>query len=75
MRSRLNVSPTFGPASLAVPHDLAGALRTEIDNSVGSIILARAAEHNMIAPQLRDELAAAVDKADRDHATRPASAG
>jgi enoyl-CoA hydratase len=42
-------------------------LRTETRNGVGSIILTRAAEYNTITPELRDELAAAIDRADADH--------
>src|SRR5208282_325731 len=41
-------------------------LRTETRNGVGSIILTRAAEYNTITPELRDELAAAIDRADAD---------
>ena len=39
-------------------------LRTEIDDGVFVITLARAAEYNTITPALRDELAAAIDDAD-----------
>ena len=46
------------------------AVRTETDASVRSIILARPAEYNTITPQLRDELAAAVDEADADDDVR-----
>ena len=42
-------------------------LRTETRNGVGTITLARAAEYNTITPELRDELAAAIDRADADH--------
>jgi enoyl-CoA hydratase len=42
-------------------------LRTETRNGVGTITLARAAEYNTITPDLRDELAAAIDRADADH--------
>jgi enoyl-CoA hydratase len=41
-------------------------LRTETADRVRSIILTRAAEYNTITPQLRDELARAIDDADRD---------
>ena len=44
-------------------------LRTEVDDGVFSIVLTRAAEYNTITPQLRDELAAAIDEGDaRDDA-------
>ena len=42
-------------------------LRTETRNRVGTITLTRAAEYNTITPELRDELAAAIDRADADH--------
>ena len=42
-------------------------LRTETRNGVGTIILTRAAEYNTITPELRDELSAAIDRADADH--------
>jgi len=42
-------------------------LRTETRNGVGLITLTRAAEYNTITPELRDELAAAIDRADADH--------
>jgi len=45
-------------------------LRTETRNGVRRIILCRAAEYNTITPQLRDELAAAIDAADADHDAR-----
>ena len=45
---------------------LMDTLRTETDAGVRSIILCRAAEYNTITPQLRDELAAAIDAADAD---------
>lgn len=41
-------------------------LRTETADRVRSIILTRSAEYNTITPQLRDELARAIDDADRD---------
>lgn len=44
------------------------AVRIEIADSVGSIVLCRAAEYNTITPQLRDELAAAIDTLDADPA-------
>lgn len=43
-------------------------LRTCCKNGVGHIVLARAAEYNTITPALRDELALAIDQADRDDA-------
>jgi len=42
-------------------------LRTETRNGVGIITLTRAAEYNTITPELRDELATAIDRADADH--------
>ena len=42
-------------------------LRTETRNGVGIITLTRAAEYNTITPELRDELANAIDDADADH--------
>jgi len=41
-------------------------LRTETRDGVRAIVLSRAAEYNTITPALRDELAHAVDEADRD---------
>jgi enoyl-CoA hydratase len=41
-------------------------LRTETADRVRSIILTRAAQYNTITPQLREELASAIDDADRD---------
>ena len=43
-------------------------LRTETSDGVRSIVLCRAAEYNTITPDLRDELAAALDEADEDRA-------
>ncbi len=43
------------------------AIRTETRNGVRSIIFARPEEYNTITPQLRDELAEAIDAADADH--------
>jgi enoyl-CoA hydratase len=45
-------------------------LRTETDAGVRSIVLTRAAEYNTITPQLRDELAVAIDAADADNDVR-----
>jgi enoyl-CoA hydratase len=42
-------------------------LRIETRNRVGIITLTRAAEYNTITPELRDELAGAIDRADADH--------
>jgi enoyl-CoA hydratase len=39
-------------------------LRTEVDEGVFAITLTRAAEYNTITPELRDELAAAIDAGD-----------
>src|SRR5918997_5563567 len=44
----------------------ASTLRTERDEGVFSIVLTRAEEYNTITPELRDELAAAIDEADAD---------
>src|SRR5687768_13866376 len=41
-------------------------LRTEDAGGVRSIVLTRAAEYNTITPQLRDELATAIDEADAE---------
>jgi enoyl-CoA hydratase len=49
---------------------MGAAVRTETEAGVRSIILSRPAEYNTITPQLRDELAAAVDEADADPAVR-----
>ncbi|HEY4398020.1 MAG TPA: enoyl-CoA hydratase-related protein, partial [Acidimicrobiia bacterium] len=46
------------------------AIRTESDAGVRSIILSRPDEYNTITPELRDELAAAVDEADADREVR-----
>ena len=45
------------------------AVRTETRNGVRHLILCRAEAYNTITPQLRDELAAAIDAADADHDT------
>ena len=45
-------------------------LRTETHNGVAHVILTRAAEYNTITPELRDDLAAAIDAADADHEVR-----
>ena len=45
-------------------------LRTETQEGVRSIILCRAAEYNTITPDLRDELAGAIDDADADRDVR-----
>src|SRR4051812_50225908 len=41
-------------------------LRTETEEGVRSIVLTRADEYNTITPELRDELAVAIDEADAD---------
>ena len=46
------------------------AVRTESDAGVRSIVLSRPHEYNTITPELRDELAAAVDAADADRDVR-----
>lgn len=45
-------------------------LRTETADGVRSIVLTRADEYNTITPQLRDELAVAIDDADADPEVR-----
>jgi len=45
-------------------------LRTETANGVRHLVLCRAAEYNTITPELRDELAAAIDAADADRDVR-----
>ena len=45
-------------------------LRTETGDGVRSIVLSRAREYNTITPELRDELAAAIDAADIDPEVR-----
>jgi len=45
-------------------------LRTETANGVRHVVLCRAAEYNTITPELRDELAAAIDDADQDRDVR-----
>jgi enoyl-CoA hydratase len=45
-------------------------LRTETRAGVRSIVLTRAAEYNTITPELRDELALAIDEADAAHDVR-----
>ena len=46
------------------------AVRTETDAGVRSVVLSRPEEYNTITPELRDELAAAVDDADADRDVR-----
>ncbi len=46
------------------------AVRTETDAGVRSIVLSRPEEYNTITPELRDELAVAVDDADADRDVR-----
>ena len=45
-------------------------LRPETANGVRHLVLCRAAEYNTITPELRDELAAAIDAADADRDVR-----
>lgn len=45
-------------------------LRTETDDGVRSIVLARPREYNTITPLLREELAEAIDQADGDRGVR-----
>ena len=49
---------------------MAPAVRTETDAGVRSVVLSRPDEYNTITPELRDELAAAVDDADADRDVR-----
>jgi enoyl-CoA hydratase len=46
------------------------AVRTESDAGVRSIVLSRPDEYNTITPELRDELAAAIEEADADRDVR-----
>ena len=46
------------------------AVRTETDAGVRSLVLSRPEEYNTITPELRDELAAAIDDADADRDVR-----
>jgi enoyl-CoA hydratase len=46
------------------------AVRTESDAGVRSIVLSRPDEYNTITPELRDELATAIDEADADRDVR-----
>jgi enoyl-CoA hydratase len=46
------------------------AVRTESDAGVRSVVLCRPEEYNTITPELRDELAAAIDDADADRDVR-----
>jgi len=46
------------------------AIRTETAAGVRSIILCRPEEYNTITPELRDQLATAIDDADSDHEVR-----
>ena len=45
-------------------------LRTETEDGVRCLVLCRAEEYNTITPELRDELAAAIDAADEDRDVR-----
>src|SRR5437899_12878945 len=49
---------------------MAETLRTETEAGVRSIVLSRPDAYNTITPELRDELAAAVDDADADRDVR-----
>ena len=46
------------------------AIRIEDDGAVRHLVLCRAAEYNTITPELRDELGAALDDADRDRSVK-----
>lgn len=46
------------------------SLRTERDEGVFSIVLTRGEEYNTITPNLRDELASAIDEADADEESK-----
>jgi enoyl-CoA hydratase len=46
------------------------AVRTETDGAVRHVILCRPEQYNTITPELRDELGAALDEADRDTSVR-----
>ena len=45
-------------------------MRIERDEGVFSIVLTRAEEYNTITPELRDELAGAIDEGDADDDSR-----
>ena len=49
---------------------MAQAIRVEDDAGVRRLVLCRPDEYNTITPQLRDELDAALDAADRDGAVK-----
>ena len=49
---------------------MTATLRAETADGVRSIVLCRAAEYNTITPELRDELAQAIDEADADRDVR-----
>src|SRR5439155_9869990 len=61
----------WAPLALSARRRQNGAmktLRTETADGVRSLVLCRAAEYNTITPDLRDELAVAVEEADDDRA-------
>src|SRR5690242_6732328 len=58
------------PVRLTRPSAVSSAVRTETDAGVRSIVLSRPEEYNTITPELRDELAAAIDDADADRDVR-----
>src|SRR3954447_618407 len=63
--------PSTSPAAgVRVRPTMPTTLRTETEDGVRSIVLTRADEYNTITPQLRDELAVAIDEADADSDVR-----
>src|SRR3989440_9297492 len=58
------------PVRLTRPSPVSPAVRTETDAGVRSVVLSRPDEYNTITPELRDELAAAIDDADADRDVR-----
>jgi enoyl-CoA hydratase len=58
------------PVRLTRPPAVSPAVRTETDAGVRSVVLGRPEEYNTITPELRDELAAAIDDADADRDVR-----
>jgi enoyl-CoA hydratase len=58
------------PVRLNAARAVSPAVRTETSTGVRSIVLCRPGEYNTITPELRDELAAAIDDADTDRDVR-----
>src|SRR3954463_5525953 len=63
----LATPPSTSPAAgVRVRPAMPTTLRTETEDGVRSIVLSRADQYNTITPELRDELAVAIDEADAD---------